>query len=171
MSKFQKIKVSLQKMLMNFGETPTDKGDLEYVGEVLEIGTEVFIDDVAAPDGEYETETRVIVVVDGVVTEIREKEVAPEPAPEEAPAEEIEAEEEAPVEEPAAPAEPEEPKLEDSLVEILKPLADEINTLKAELEAMKARMAEIEEKLLEDAAAPAEEEFKKNQKSGFFRAE
>lgn len=173
MSKFQKIKVSLQKMLMNFGETPTDKGDLEYVGEVLEIGTEVFLDDLAAPDGEYETETRVIVVVDGVVTEIREKEVAPEPAPEEAPAEEVkvEAEEEAPVEEPAAPAEPEEPSLEDSLVEILKPLTDEINTIKAELEAMKARMAEIEEKLLEDAAAPAEEEFKKNQapKSNFYR--
>lgn len=163
--KIQKIKLSLQKMLMNFGETSTDKGNLEYVGESLEVGTEVFIDDVAAPDGEYETENQVIVVVDGVVTEIREKEVAPE---EEAPVVEeevVEAEEEAPVEE-----QPAEPSLEDSLVEILKPLTAEINALKADLEAMKSRMAEIEAKLLEDAAKPAEEEFKQTTpKSNFFR--
>lgn len=165
MSKIQKIKMSLQRMLMNFGDVTTDKGVLEYTGEELEVGTEVFVEDAPAPDGEYETETQVIVVAEGKVVEIREKEVAtPE---EEAPAEEvIEAEEEVVPEEVI----PEEPSLEDSLVDILRPITDELNAVKAEVEAVKARLAEIESKLLEDSAKPADEEFKSVKKnSGFFR--
>lgn len=170
MSKIQKIKLTLQRMLMQFGEIETDKGVLEYAGEELGVGAEVFIDDIAAPDGDYETENRIIVVVDGVVTEIKEKEApAPDPEPEPEP-EEIAAEEEAPVEE--APVVPEEPSLEDALAEILRPLVEELNNVKADLETVKARLAEIEEKLLAEAAKPADEEFKelnKSQKSNFFR--
>ena len=143
-------------MLMNFGEVTTDKGVLEYVGEELTVGAEVFIADEPAPDGEYETEERVIVVAEGKVIEIRDKEVAPE----EEPAEEvIEAEDiEEPVE--TEPAPEAEPSIEDSLAEILQPITDELNAVKAELDAIKARLAEIEEKLLEDSVKPAEEEFK-----------
>lgn len=167
MSKFSKVKVALQKLLMQFGEVATDKGNLEFAGEELVVGSEVFIDDIAAPDGDYETETQIIVVRDGQVIEINEK---PAPTPEEAPeAPEVEvaAEEEAPIVEEPAPAEP---SLEEALVEILAPITDAINALKADVEAMKARMSEIEEKLLADAAKPAEEEFKEtSKKSGFYR--
>lgn len=158
--------MSLQRMLMNFGDVTTDKGVLEYAGEELEVGTEVFLNDEPAPEGEYETEERVIVVAEGKVIEIREKEVEPEEvAPEE---EVIEAEEEV-VPEEVIP-EPQEPSLEDSLAEILRPVVDEVNALKAEFDTIKARLAEIEEKLLEDSAKPAEEEFKEvKTKSNFYR--
>lgn len=162
--------MSLQRMLMNFGDVATDKGVLEYAGEELTEGTEVFIEDVPAPDGEYETETQIIVVAEGKVAEIREKEVAPEeevPAVPENVEEVIEAEEEEVVPEEVVP---EEPSLEDSLVEILKPITDELNAVKADVEALKARLAEIESKLLEDSAKPAEEEFKTvKSKSNFYR--
>lgn len=145
-------------MLMQFGEVSTDKGTLEYTGEELVEGTEVFMNDEPAPDGEYEIEEKIVVVAGGRVVEIREKEVV-EPEVEE---EVIEAEEEEVV--------PEEPALEDSLVDILKPLTDELNSVKAELEAVKARLADIEAKLLEDSAKPADEEFKSvGKNSGFFR--
>lgn len=159
-------------MLMQFGEIATDKGDLEYAGEELGVGTEVFIDDFAAPDGAYEAETKVIIVEDGVVVDIKEKEAPAEDIPVDPnPAvEEVAAEEEIPVEE--IPVAPEEPSLEDSLAEILRPIVDEVNALKAEFDAVKARLAEIETKLLEDSAKPADEEFKelnKSTKSNFFR--
>lgn len=160
MSKIQKIKMSLQRMLMNFGEVSTDKGVLDYTGEELEVGTEVFMNDEPAPDGEYETEEKVIVVAEGKVAEIREKEVE-QPEEVESVEEVVEAEEE---------VVPEEPALEDSLVEILKPLTDELNAVKSELETVKARLADIEAKLLEDSAKPADEEFKSvKPKSNFYR--
>lgn len=86
-SKMAKLKGILKSLLQEFGSTDTDKGTLEYEG-TLEVGTEVTINDEPAADGEYETETQVIVVADGKVTEIRDKEVE-EPAQE--PAAEVEA--------------------------------------------------------------------------------
>ena len=149
MDKFQKVKLTLQKLLLQFGEMSTDKGLLEYTGEELVVGAEVFIDGNPAPDGEYKiAEDKVIVVADGKVAEI--KEPAPKPEPEPAPEVPVEAEED--------------------LVKVIEPLVNEINAVKAELEAVKSRLAEIESKLLEDAAKPAEEEFKTvNKNSGFFR--
>lgn len=150
MDKFQKVKLTLQKLLLQFGEVSTDKGLLEYTGEELVVGAEVFIEGNPAPDGEYKiAEDKVIVVADGKVAEI--KEPAPEPEPEPAP--------EVPVE-----------AAEEDLVMVIEPLVNEINAVKAELEAVKSRLAEIESKLQEDAAKPAEEEFKTaNKNSGFFR--
>ena len=69
-----KLKERLKKLLQDFAETETDKGTLYSEGQ-LEIGAEVFdAEDNPAADGEYETEDKVIVVADGKVTEIREKE-------------------------------------------------------------------------------------------------
>ena len=153
MDKFQKVKLTLQKLLLQFGEMSTDKGLLEYTGEELVVGAEVFIEGNPAPDGEYKiAEDKVIVVADGKVAEI--KEPAPEPEPEPEPAPEV----------------PVEAATEEDLVMVIEPLVNEINAVKAELEAVKSRLAEIESKLQEDAAKPAEEEFKTaNKNSGFFR--
>lgn len=149
MDKFQKVKLTLQKLLLQFGEMSTDKGLLEYTGEELVVGAEVFIDGNPAPDGEYKiAEDKVIVVADGKVAEI--KEPAPEPEPEPAPEVPVEAEED--------------------LVAVIEPLVNEINAVKAELEAVKSRLAEIESKLQEDAAKPADEVFStQTNKSNFYR--
>ena len=151
MDKFQKVKLTLQKLLLQFGEMSTDKGILEYTGEELVVGAEVFIDGNPAPDGEYKiAEDKVIVVADGKVAEI--KEPAPKPEPEPAP--------EVPVE-----------AAEEDLVTVIEPLVNEINAVKAELEAVKSRLAEIESKLQEDAAKPADEVFstQNGTKSNFYR--
>ena len=150
MDKFQKVKLTLQKLLLQFGEMSTDKGLLEYAGEELVVGAEVFIDGNPAPDGEYKiAEDKVIVVADGKVAEI--KEPAPKPEPEPAPEVPVEAEED--------------------LVAVIEPLVNEINAVKAELEAVKARLAEIESKLQEDAAKPADEVFstQNGNRSNFYR--
>ena len=150
MDKFQKVKLTLQKLLLQFGEVSTDKGLLEYTGEELVVGAEVFIEGEPAPDGEYKiAEDKVIVVADGKVAEI--KEPAPKPEPEPAPEVPVEAEED--------------------LVKVIEPLVNEINAVKAELEAVKSRLAEIESKLQEDAAKPADEVFstQNGTKSNFYR--
>lgn len=152
MDKFQKVKLTLQKLLLQFGEVSTDKGLLEYTGEELVVGAEVFIEGNPAPDGEYKiAEDKVIVVADGKVAEIKEPEPEPEPAPE-------------------APQVPVEAAEED-LVMVIEPLVNEINAVKAELEAVKSRLAEIESKLMEDAAKPADEVFKtqNGNRSNFYR--
>jgi hypothetical protein len=65
-----------------FGKVDTDKGTLSWEGEEdLKEGDAVFIEGNPAPDGEYRTEDgKVIVVVEGIVAEIRDDaaEVAPE---------------------------------------------------------------------------------------------
>ena len=65
-----------------FGKVETDKGTLSWEGEEdLKEGDAVFIEGNPAPDGEYRTEDgKVIVVVEGIVAEIRDgaAEVAPE---------------------------------------------------------------------------------------------
>lgn len=69
-----KLKEKLKALLMEFASVETDKGEL-YYNEALEVGAEVFdADDQPAADGEYTTEDKVIVVADGKITEIREKE-------------------------------------------------------------------------------------------------
>ena len=155
MDKFQKVKLTLQKLLLQFGEVSTDKGLLEYTGEELVVGAEVFIEGEPAPDGEYKiAEDKVIVVADGKVAEI--KEPAPEPEPEPAP---------------ETPEVPVEAATEEDLVKVIEPLVNEINAVKAELEAVKSRLAEIESKLQEDAAKPADEVFstQNGTKSNFYR--
>ena len=97
MSKINRFKAALAKLLAVFGNVTTDKGVLAWDGEEdLKAGDAVFIEDqegnrTDAPDGDYITsDNKTIVVVDGKVSEIKdpEAEVAPEePAEEEAPEE------------------------------------------------------------------------------------
>lgn len=70
--------LKLSRMLLSLSQTETDKGTLIAETEI-EVGVEVFIEDengemVAAPDGDYTTDDKVITVVDGKVTEIKDKE-------------------------------------------------------------------------------------------------
>ena len=151
--------LKLARMVMHLSEVKTNKGEL--ISEtVIEVGSEVFIEDandmlVAAPDGEYVTQDEVtIVVADGKVVEIREKETEEAPVEEqpmdEQPVEEPLAEEpveEQPTEE--APAEDDKDaeiaKLQaqiDELNNIIVQKDEEIGKLKAELEKSDSRPAE-----------------------------
>lgn len=148
--------LKLRNLLLNFKDIATEEGVTLMVDGDLQVGLEVFAYDdngdiVPASDGEYTYENKIIVVKEGVVSEIRDKEVAPETPAEETPAEEPVVEENAEEETPAeeTPAEPE---------------ADEKDAKIAELEAkiaqLEAENAELKAKLNEPAADPAEEEFK-----------
>lgn len=70
-----KLKEQLKKLLQEFASVATDKGEIFYEGE-LEVGVEVYDEnDAPIADGEYATEEKIIVVAEGKVTEIRDKEV------------------------------------------------------------------------------------------------
>lgn len=164
--------LKLARMVMHLSEVKTNKGEL--ISEtVIEVGSEVFIEDtndmlVAAPDGEYVTQDEVtIVVADGKVAEIREKER------EEAPAEEQPMEEQ-PVEEPLA----EEP-VEEQPAEEADEKDDEIAKLQAQIEELNQVIVEKDEligelrkKLEETDTKPAEEQLKsqKTEHKTWFKA-
>ena len=80
MTKLELIKTKLAKILLQFTSIKTDKGILEYDGEELATDVEIYIVDENGErskpeDGEYVTEDdKTIVVTDGKVTEIKEKE-------------------------------------------------------------------------------------------------
>ena len=91
MSILKKLRAGLQRLLVEFGATTTDKGVLYWDGdEDLKAGDTVYTEDEegnrsAAEDGEYVTsDGKTIIVVDGKVSEIKdpEAEVAPEPTEE-----------------------------------------------------------------------------------------
>lgn len=147
----------LAKMVLNLAEIETDKAKLIIDGEA-EVGKEVFVEDengelVAPEDGEYEAETQILVIADGKIAEINEKEQeggeAPEAEqPEEAP-EVIEQEEpEQPEAEEAPEADPKDEeiaKLQAQIEELNNIIAEkdeEIGKLKAELEKSDAEPAE-----------------------------
>lgn len=81
----------------DFAEVATDNGTLICEGEI-EVGKEVFVMDgeerVVAPDGEYKTEDKTIVVAEGVVTEIKDNEPTIQEPAEEAMEEETSSNEE-----------------------------------------------------------------------------
>lgn len=165
----------LAKMVLNLAQIKTNKGEL--ISEtVIEVGSEVFIEDtndmlVAAPDGEYVTQDEVtIVVADGKVVEIREKETEEQPV-EEQPMEEQ------PVEEPLAEEPVEEQPVEEA------PAEDERDKRIAELEAQIAELnqvivekdeliGELRKKLEETDTKPAEEQLKsqKTEHKTWFKA-
>ena len=136
----KEIKFSLKKVLANFGQVETDKGVLEFVGEELTVGSEVYINSEIAPDGEYLTpDGKTVVVESGLIKEIKE------PVTEEMQDETV-----------GFQAELDEIKAQlASLVEIVDELA--------------SRLEEIETKLAEPVEKPAPEEFKKTNKTSLFR--
>ena len=147
----------LAKMVLNLAQIKTNKGEL--ISEtVIEVGSEVFIEDandmlVAAPDGEYVTQDEVtIVVADGKVVEIREKETEEAPV-EEQPVEEPLAEE--PVEE--QPVEEAEPDEKDKRIAELEAQIEELNQVIVEKDEL---IGELRKKLEETDTKPAEEQLK-----------
>lgn len=154
MTKLELIKLKLSQILFQFKNIKTDKGVLEYDGE-LEVNTKVYITDENGErkeieDGNYITEDGVtIVVANGVVAEIieKEEEVIEEPTTEE---EVIETVEEPKTEEPIE----EEPTTEEEVIEepTEEPTDNEIDVLKTEIEELKNKLEEfavIIEKLVE----------------------
>ena len=149
--------LKLARMVMHLSEVKTNKGEL--ISEtVIEVGSEVFIEDandmlVAAPDGEYVTQDEVtLVVADGKVVEIREKETEEAPV-EEQPVEEPLAEE--PVEE--QPTEEAEPDEKDAEIARLQAQIEELNSIIAEKDEEIGRLkAELEK----SDSKPAEEQLK-----------
>ena len=137
----KEIKFSLKKVLANFGQVETDKGVLEFVGEEMTVGSEVYINSEIAPDGEYLTpDGKTIVVESGLIKEIKEP-VTEEPVA---------------MQDEALQVELDEIKAQlASLVEIVAELA--------------SRLEEIEAKLAEPVEKPASEEFKKTNKTSLFR--
>lgn len=167
--------LKLARMVMHLSEVKTNKGEL--ISEtVIEVGSEVFIEDandmlVPAPDGEYVTQDEVtIVVADGKVVEIREKET------EEAPVEEQPTEEQ-PVEEPLAEEPVEEQPTEEAPTEDDKD--SEIAKLQAQIEELNniivqkdELIGELRKKLEETDSKPAEEQLKsqKTEHKTWFKA-
>lgn len=147
----------LAKMILHLSQIKTNKGEL--ISEtVIEVGSEVFIEDVndmlvPAPDGEYVTQDEVtIVVADGKVVEIREKETEEAPV-EEQPVEEHLAEE--PVEE--QPTEEAEPDEKDKRIAELEAQIAELNQVIVEKDEL---IGELRKKLEETDTKPAEEQLK-----------
>ena len=151
----------LAKMVLNLAQIKTNKGEL--ISEtVIEVGSEVFIEDandmlVPAPDGEYVTQDEVtIVVADGKVVEIREKETEEAPAEEQPkqPVEEPLAEE--PVEEQPADEAPAEDE-KDAEIAKLQAQIEELNNIIVQKDEL---IGELRKKLEETDSRPAEEQLK-----------
>ena len=166
MTKLERVRALLQKVLLDFERISTDKALLESSDEEIVVGSLVHgIDEdgneFSLENGEYRTDAVVVYVVeDGKVVEIREEEkeettgddVQPEAVTEE---EEVNAAETEPEAEPEA--EPEDERIAN--------LEAEIARLEEELGAARERISELErenEELKNKSAAPsATEEFEK----------
>lgn len=137
----KEIKFSLKKVLANFGQVETDKGVLEFVGEEMTVGSEVYINSEIAPDGEYLTpDGKTIVVEAGLIKEIKE-----------------------PVtEEPVA--------MQDEALQVeLDEIKSQLASLVEIVDELASRLEEIEAKLAEPVEKPAPEEFRKTNKTSLFR--
>lgn len=155
MTKLELIKTKLASLLLQFATIKTDKAVLEYDGEELKAETKVFVVDEngerkPAEDGNYVTEEgKTIVVADGKVTEILEKEEEVEPT--EDPVEEEKPEEELVDETPA-----EEPKEEETNEVVEEPkdeLAEKVTALEAKVEELIAIVEKLVEKTENDNTA------------------
>lgn len=127
--------IKLRNLLLRFNDVMTDKGILTIDGELV-VGATVYVNDDLAENGEYITEKEIISVENGVITEIKEKEIEEDETIVEPTAE--------PVEEPTETVE--EPSVE--LLEKIAELEAIIEANKNTIEELTARLAEAEEKLL-----------------------
>ena len=157
------FKMFFRSLLTKLGEVKTDKAVLTYDGDgELEVGMEVFVETEAddtieymhPEDGEYVMEDgRTIVIKDGFVEEIKEKEMVDEPTTE-------------PTNEPitenmAEPTEPMEPTTEPTTEPVTEPTFDaeaSYNELLAELQTLKADLQELKDKVNSLLEVPAEED-------------
>ena len=125
MSKLEKIKAELAKLLIKYSVVKTDKAVLEYDGEELVAGMDVYITDeegnkVPAEDGDYVTEdNKTITVKDGKVESIVDPSA-------EVDAEEDEKKEDEPMVEPIEEPMPEDKKEEEVNLEDVNNAIDEM---------------------------------------------
>lgn len=71
-----KIKEMLKSILLQFDGVQTDKGMLTWNGDKqLEVGDEVYLNELPAPDGDYVVDDKVFEVENGKVKEIQVKEM------------------------------------------------------------------------------------------------
>lgn len=154
-----KVKLALRSLLLKCGAVETDRGELLYEGENLEIGTEVFVQneegEMIPADGEYVAGDTTYVVEDGRIAEIRKDEPEAE--------ENIEAEAE-PEADAADEPEVEETRTDADRIAVIEgaiaEIRDGIEALTNAIAAVVARLEAVEEKvsgLEEPAAEPAEE--------------
>lgn len=132
------LRLKLFSLLCQFESIKTDKGEL-VVDKTLEEGVEAYIGENPAEDGEYVLEDdRIVVIKDGKVAEIKEKEVKEEkkeekPEVKEDVKEDVEAEE-------VVDKEVKEETTEDEV---------DVEALKKENEELKAKIVELKEKIKE----------------------
>lgn len=167
-SKMKKIKELIKNALQAMSSIETDKGTLLYDAEEIAVGVEVIFEDgKEAEDGEYITDDNVIVILDGKIAEIKQKEK--EAVEEEKKEEEMAAEEEK-VEEVVE----EEPQQVEEVIEEDKTaeLQAKISELEAIITDMQAKISELENKIDQIIATPVvtpiedEMEVKNAKKSG-----
>lgn len=160
--------IKLWKQILKLASIMTDKAELVVESELAE-GVEVYVERdgeyVAAEDGEYEAEDKIIVVADGRVTEIRVKE---EPKPEEVVEKNL-AEEEVVIEEPQTDERDARIAELEARVAELENLVGEKDNKIAELEAILANRDNELEELRMSADIPAKEAVKKEEKTGALR--
>lgn len=132
----QKKLLKLARLVLKFASLETDKGTLIYA-ENLEVGTEVFIDDTPAEDGEYRTEDKIIIVAEGKIAEIKEIEIEEKEELEEA------------IEE-VLPSEPDEKDLK------IKELEDALAAKDDLIKQLEAKIKELEDAALAPVAQPLE---------------
>jgi hypothetical protein len=140
------MEVKLETMKLSDGVTVLE-------AEMFEAGNEVFVvtedeQKIALPIGEYEMEdSRILVVVEeGVISEIKEKEEEEEEMPEEAPIEEEAKKEQEMETAKAAPKKIVESMIKESFFSEIEALKTENETLKAELSKLKeAKEVELSE--------------------------
>ena len=170
------FKMFFRSLLTKLGEVKTDKAVLTYDGDgELEVGMEVFVETEAddtieymhPEDGEYVMEDgRTIVIKDGFVEEIKEKEMVEEPMePTTEPTNEEMAEPTEPMEPTTEPTEPTEPVFdaEAAYNEVLA----EVQTLKAELQELKDKVNALLEVPAEEDAFSRQTKEEKNEHKGF----
>lgn len=171
----------LKKALLKLAEIQTEEGVMLITDtDELTAGVEVFVDGeeglVPATDGQYSYNGQVITVEGGVITDITVK-----PNEEETPAEEVveenteeevkPTEEETPAEEEEKPTEEVEQEITEEVVEVAEEINNETKEDEVDVEALKAKIAELEAlveelkaKLAEPVAESVEEEMKKQEK-------
>ena len=152
------FKMFFRSLLTKLGEVKTDKAVLTYDGDgELEVGMEVFVETEAddtieymhPEDGEYVMEDgRTIVIKDGFVEEIKEAEPV-EPAEPTEPTNENMAEPTEPMEPTEPVSEPTEPTFDAEAA---------YNELAAEMQAMKAELQELKDRVNALLEVPAEED-------------
>lgn len=140
------MEIKLETMKLSDGVTVLE-------AEMFEAGNEVFVvtedeQKIALPIGEYEMEDgRILIVVEeGIISEIKEKEAEEEEMPEEAPIEEEAKKEQEMETSKAAPKKIVESMIKESFFSEIEALKNENNALKAELSKLKeAKEVELSE--------------------------